>query len=77
MNIGVKKLQEQVKTALSRILELEDAGALKRLHANIQRHPNLEDTDREALDEAVMQRLRIVSPAIATRLGGSERRARP
>lgn len=70
MSFDTKKLQEQVKSTLSRISVLDDATALKRLHANIHRHPDLEDIDREALDEAVMQRLRIVSPAIATRLGG-------
>ncbi len=70
MSFDAKKLQGQVKAVLSRISELDDATALKRLHANIHRHPDLEDIDREALDEAVMKRLRIVSPAIATRLGG-------
>ncbi len=65
-----KKLKEQVKSTLIRISGLDDAGALKRLHANIHRHPELEDIDRETLDEAVMQRLRIISPCIATRLGG-------
>lgn len=70
MNSDAKRLHEQVEATLSRISELDDAAALKRLHANIHRHPDLEDVDREALDEAVMQRLRVVSPAIATRLGG-------
>ncbi|AEI93757.1 hypothetical protein [Roseobacter litoralis] len=70
MSFDTKKLQEQIKSTLSRISELDDATVLKRLHANIHRHPDLEDIDRETLDEAVMQRLRIVSPAIATRLGG-------
>ena len=66
----MKKLQGQVKATLERIAYIEDAAALKRLHANIHRHPELEDVDREALDEAVMLRLRVVSPSIATRLGG-------
>jgi hypothetical protein len=70
MSLDAKKLQEQIKAAMNRIVDLDDAGALKRLHANIHRHPKLEDIDREMLDEAVMQRLRVVSPVIATRLGG-------
>ena len=70
MNLAAKKLQEQIKATLSRIPEIGDATALKRLHANIYRHPDLEDIDRETLNEAVMKRLRVVSPAIATRLGG-------
>jgi len=70
MSFDAKKLQEQVKVTLSRISGLEDATALKRLHANIHRHPDLEDVDREVLDDAVMKRLRVISPAIATRLGG-------
>ncbi len=69
-SLDSKKLQEQVKATLNRISELDDAGALKRLHTNIHRHPELEDIDRETLDEAVMQRLRAVSPSVATRLGG-------
>lgn len=70
MGSDAKKIQEQVKATLGRIQKLEDAAALKRLHENIHRHPDLEDVDRETLDEAVVTRLRIVSPAIATRLGG-------
>lgn len=70
MSFDTKKLQEQVKVTLSRIPGMEDATALKRLHTNIHRHPDLEDVDREALDEAVVNRLRVISPAIATRLGG-------
>ena len=70
VDLDAKRLHEQVKATLSRISELNDATALKRLHANIHRHPGLEDLDRETLDEAVLQRLRVVSPAIATRLGG-------
>lgn len=70
MRLDAKKLQEQVKATLSRVAKLDDAAALKRLHANIHRHTDLEDIDRETLDEAVLQRLRVVSPAIATRLGG-------
>ena len=72
MSFDANKLQGQVKATLCRISELDDAKALKRLHANIHRHPDLADIDREALDEAVMQRLRVVSPAIATRLGGAK-----
>lgn len=64
------KLKLQIKAALERISRLDDADALKRLHSNIQRHPDLEDADREMLDEAVIQRLRVVSPTIATRLAG-------
>lgn len=70
MGVDAKKLQEQVRVTLSRISELDDATKLKQLHANIHRHPDLEDADREELDEAVLQRLRVVSPAIAKRLGG-------
>ncbi|WP_339770588.1 hypothetical protein [uncultured Pseudosulfitobacter sp.] len=70
MGSDAKKLQEQVQATLGRIQELDDAAALKRLHENIHRHPDLEDVDREKLDEAIMKRLRIVSPSIATRLGG-------
>lgn len=70
MGSDAKKLQEQVQATLRRIPGLDDAAALKRLHKNIHRHPDLEEVDRETLDESVMKRLRIVSPAIATRLGG-------
>jgi hypothetical protein len=35
MGVDAKKLQEQVKATLSRIPRLDDAAALKRLHANI------------------------------------------
>ncbi|WP_170399304.1 hypothetical protein [Ruegeria arenilitoris] len=70
MTLNTAKLKEQVAAALAQIAKLEDAGKLKQLHANIQRHAALEDADREMLNEAVMMRLRTVSPAIATRLGG-------
>lgn len=70
MGTGAKKLQAQVQATLSRIEELDDAATLKRLHKNIHRHSDLEEVDRETLDEAVMKRLRIVSPSIATRLSG-------
>ncbi|RBW57780.1 hypothetical protein [Ruegeria sp. A3M17] len=70
MTTDAKKLKGQVHTVLLRISNLDDAEKLKNLHANIQNHPALEDTDREMLNEAVMTRMRAVSPAIATRLGG-------
>lgn len=64
------KLKELVKATLDRISKEEDGAALKRIHANVERHPDLADADRDTLNEAIMQRLRVVSPAIAKRLGG-------
>ena len=65
-----KKLKEQVRNVLALIPTMDDAKRLKNLHANIDRNPDLEDADREELNEAVMMRLRQVSPSLATRLGG-------
>ena len=64
------QLKAEVERASARINQMNDASALKRLHANIQRHPEIDDLDRERLNEATMNRLRVVAPALATRLGG-------
>lgn len=64
------RLKAEVERALVRIAQMNDANALKRLHANIERHADLGDLDRERLNEATMSRLRVVAPAMATRLGG-------
>lgn len=65
-----EQLKAEVERALARIDQMNDANALKRLHANIQRHSEIDDLDRERLNESTMNRLRVVAPALATRLGG-------
>lgn len=69
-NQKAERLSAEVENALARIEKMEDANILRRMHENIHRHPDLDDIDRERLNEATMLRLRVVSPAIATRLGG-------
>ncbi|MCR8825253.1 hypothetical protein [Pseudosulfitobacter koreensis] len=69
-NTSAEALNRQVAMAIQRIAASEDAKSLRNLHENIQRHPDLDDIRKEELTEALMQRLRVVSPALATRLGG-------
>ena len=64
------KLKAQVENALKLISATDDAKSLKAFHANILRHKELDDLDRERLNESTVQRLRVVAPAMAKRLGG-------
>lgn len=68
----MERLAAEVERTLFRISELNDANALRRIHTNIQRHPELDDFDRERLVEAIVLRLRVVSPTLATRIGGAK-----
>lgn len=63
-------LSRQIDLLLIRIAAEEDANSLRNIHANISRHAGLDDADRERLNEAVVNRLRVVSPKLAKSFGG-------
>jgi hypothetical protein len=69
---SAEALNRHVAMAMQRIAASQDAKSLRNLYENIQRHPDLDDIRKEELTEAVMQRMRVVSPALATRLGGAK-----
>ncbi|MFC0281524.1 hypothetical protein ACFOHK_15510 [Falsigemmobacter intermedius] len=65
-----KILHQQIEKLMSRIAAESDANSLRNIHANISKHPELDDADRERLTEAVVNRLRVVSPKLAKTFGG-------
>ena len=70
MAFDPKTLKAQVDAALKRIPTMQDCEKLRALHSNVHRQAGLDDLDREALDEAVLQRIKIACPKIAKELVG-------
>ncbi|MEI4486521.1 hypothetical protein V8J36_09995 [Frigidibacter sp. MR17.14] len=63
-------LEEQVAKTLQRIAGETDAKKLRSLHTNITAHPEINEDQRERLDDAVVTRLWAVAPKVARAVSG-------
>ncbi|WP_172978570.1 MULTISPECIES: hypothetical protein [unclassified Ruegeria] len=70
LTLNKKQIDRQVKTAKERIRSLTDAKALVRFHENVERFKGIDEVQREDLIETIEERLRSISPGVATKVFG-------